>query len=102
MHQIASHDVYFLKIFWGSMPPDPPRRHVQNGLTNQNWLAPGLCKGAALAVDCKPISSSILKHLILLLHLLRATCTAGKYVPPAEKILWLRAVNINHESCMRR
>ena len=24
------------------MPPDPPRRHVQNGLTNQNWLAPGL------------------------------------------------------------
>ena len=42
MHQIASHDVYFLKLFWGSMPPDPPRRHVQNGLTNQNWLAPGL------------------------------------------------------------
>ena len=36
------------------MPPDPPRRHgriahtysitIQNGLTNQNWLAPGLYK----------------------------------------------------------
>ena len=49
MHQIASHDVYFLKIFWGSMPPDSPRRHVQNGLTNQNWLAPGL---PLQAVNC--------------------------------------------------
>ena len=42
----------FKKNFWGSMPPDPPGTHVhiahtysitiQNGLTNQNWPAPGL------------------------------------------------------------
>ena len=64
-------------LFFSGEACPPEEVHVRNKLPS--------CKGAALAVDCKPISSSILKHLIVLLHLLPATCTAGKYVPPAEK-----------------